>query len=77
MTDAPVKVLLVDDDEDDYVITRDLISQIRERRYQLEWVNSYDGGDARHPSARNTISACWITVWANGRDWNCCANRSR
>ncbi len=34
MADAPVKVLLVDDDEDDYVITRDLISQIKERRYQ-------------------------------------------
>ena len=26
----PVKVLLVDDDEDDFVITRDLISRIRE-----------------------------------------------
>ncbi len=32
----------MDDDEDDYIITRDLISQIRERRYQLEWVNNYD-----------------------------------
>jgi PAS domain S-box-containing protein len=42
MSDTPVKVLLVDDDEDDYVITRDLISQIRERRYQLDWINSYD-----------------------------------
>ncbi len=42
MSDAPVKVLLVDDDEDDYVITRDLISQIRERRYHLDWINSYD-----------------------------------
>jgi two-component system cell cycle sensor histidine kinase/response regulator CckA len=42
MSDAPVKVLLVDDDEDDYVITRDLISQIRERRYHLDWFNSYD-----------------------------------
>ena len=42
MSEAPVKVLLVDDDEDDYVITRDLISQIRERRYQLDWINSYD-----------------------------------
>ena len=42
MSDAPIKVLLVDDDEDDYVITRDLISQIRERRYHLDWINSYD-----------------------------------
>jgi PAS domain S-box-containing protein len=42
MPDAPVKVLLVDDDEDDYVITRDLILQIRERRYHLDWINSYD-----------------------------------
>jgi PAS domain S-box-containing protein len=46
MPDAPVKVLLVDDDEDDYVITRDLISQIRERRYHLDWVNSYDAAVA-------------------------------
>jgi signal transduction histidine kinase len=42
MSDAPIKVLLVDDDEDDYVITRDLIAQIRERRYRLDWINSYD-----------------------------------
>jgi PAS domain S-box-containing protein len=44
MSDAPVKVLLVDDDEDDYVITRDLISQIMERRYRLEWINNYEAG---------------------------------
>ena len=44
MSEAPVKVLLVDDDEDDYVITRDLISQIMERRYRLDWVNSYEAG---------------------------------
>ena len=44
MPDAPVKVLLVDDDEDDFIITRDLISQIRDRRYQLEWVDNFEGG---------------------------------
>lgn len=42
MADATVKVLLVDDDEDDYIITRNLISQIRDRRYQLQWVDNYD-----------------------------------
>src|ERR1700690_3863812 len=42
MPPTPVRVLLVDDDEDDYIITRNLISQIRDHRHQLEWVDNYD-----------------------------------
>jgi two-component system, cell cycle sensor histidine kinase and response regulator CckA len=41
MNNAFVRVLLVDDDEDDFIITRDLISQIRGHRYQLDWINNY------------------------------------
>src|ERR1039457_2797528 len=37
-----VKILLVDDDEDDYIITRDLIAHISDRRYRLDWINNYD-----------------------------------
>ena len=44
MSAAPIKVLLVDDDEDDYLITRDLVSRVRESRYQLEWINNYNEG---------------------------------
>ena len=45
MEDRPVRVLLVDDDEDDYVITQDLLSEIGDGRFDLEWVASYE--DAR------------------------------
>jgi PAS domain S-box-containing protein len=44
MTNGAVRVLLVDDDEDDFVIARDLISQIGTRHYQLNWVDNYEAG---------------------------------
>jgi len=32
-----IRVLLIDDDEDDFVITRDLLSEIKEIQYELDW----------------------------------------
>lgn len=37
-----LNVLLVDDSEDDYVITRDLFSENQYSKINLEWVTSYD-----------------------------------
>jgi signal transduction histidine kinase len=42
MDPSPIKVLLVDDDEDDYVIARDLLLEVESRRYVLDWVATYD-----------------------------------
>ncbi len=42
MSDAAVKVLLVEDDEDDYVMTRDLLEEVPGEPYELEWVAEYD-----------------------------------
>lgn len=39
-----IEVLLVDDDEDDYVLTRDWFSQMQGAKFQLEWVADYDAG---------------------------------
>jgi two-component system NtrC family sensor kinase len=36
-----IRVLLVDDDEDDYVITRDLLAEIAEMDFHLDWVGTY------------------------------------
>ncbi len=37
-----IKVLLVEDEEDDYIITRDLLSEVKEKRYNLEWISTYE-----------------------------------
>ncbi len=39
---SPVKVLLIDDDEDDYILTRQWLAEVESRRYDLHWVDSYD-----------------------------------
>lgn len=42
MSNQPVRVLLVDDDEDDYILTRDLLSESQGIRFELEWVSTWD-----------------------------------
>jgi signal transduction histidine kinase len=42
-----IKVLLVEDDEDDYVFTRDLLAEIDAGRFEVEWSQTYEQGLAR------------------------------
>jgi PAS domain S-box-containing protein len=39
-----VRVLLVDDDEDDYILTRDLLAEIGREKFDLEWMATYAAG---------------------------------
>jgi signal transduction histidine kinase len=41
-SDRPIRVLLIDDDEDDYLLTRDLIAEIPGGRYTLDWESDFD-----------------------------------
>jgi signal transduction histidine kinase len=36
-----IRILLVDDDEDDYIITKDNIEEIPSKNYSLQWTSSY------------------------------------
>jgi FixJ family two-component response regulator len=40
MGERPLKVLLIEDDEDDYVLVRDLLHEVVSQDYELEWVQS-------------------------------------
>src|SRR5215472_17136083 len=39
-----IKILLVEDDEDDYILARDLLTEIPGRHFALDWVSTYAGG---------------------------------
>jgi len=39
-----IRVLLIDDDPDDHVLTRDLIAEIPGNKFELEWVSNYETG---------------------------------
>jgi signal transduction histidine kinase len=37
-----IKILLVDDDEEDFIITKNIVSKIRGREYSLKWTSSFE-----------------------------------
>ncbi len=44
MKNSPIQVLLIDDDEDDYILTRDWFFEFQVAGCKLEWVSSYEAG---------------------------------
>ena len=51
----PIRVLLVDDDEDEYIITRRIIAEIVGRKHLLDWAPTYDQGLAMIEEGRHDI----------------------
>src|ERR1700681_2057556 len=39
-----IKVLLIEDDEDDFILTRELLSEVKGGKYALDWAPSYEEG---------------------------------
>lgn len=44
MKSETIKVLLIEDDEDDYILTRELLSEVKGGKYVLDWASSYEEG---------------------------------
>lgn len=53
-----VRVLLVEDDEDDYLITRNLLRTIDTPTFVLDWVNTYEAGV--HSLAKQQHDVCLL-----------------
>lgn len=63
---SPLRILLIDDDEDSFLITRGLLSQIKVVSYELQWVSTYEAGLAALREARH--DACLLDYRLGARN---------
>ena len=61
-----LKVLLVEDDEDDFISLRALISDISSATFHLQWVDTYEAGAQRIFSAEHDV--CLLDYRLGARD---------
>ncbi|MDF5727473.1 MAG: response regulator [Rhizonema sp. PD38] len=55
MDNSPIKVLLVDDDEDDYILTRDWFNEFQVASCELEWIGNYQAASNAIASHQHDI----------------------
>ncbi|BCL38569.1 response regulator [Nostoc sp. MS1] len=55
MDNSPIRVLLVDDGENDYVLTRNWFSEFRVAECELEWVDNYEAAKSAIAQRRHDI----------------------
>jgi two-component system cell cycle sensor histidine kinase/response regulator CckA len=61
-----LKVLLVEDDEDDYILTRGLFTEIGDKRYKVQWISSYNAG--LEAMVRNQHDICLVDYRLGARN---------
>lgn len=66
MKDDVVRILLVEDDEDDYVIIRDVLSEIEGQEFELDWVSNYE--EAMEKATSNWHDVCLMDYRLGERD---------
>ena len=55
MNTPPIRVLLVDDDPDYFLITRDLLADVTATNYQLDWVDNFAAGCAALAQGKHAV----------------------
>lgn len=70
-TPRRIRVLLVDDDEDDFLLTRETVADIPGGGYSLEWESDFDA--ALGGSVATSSTSTWSTsAWVRRPAWTCC-----
>ena len=64
MNMAPLRILLVEDNEDDYIIIRDLLSDMNNVTAELEWLSTYD--EALAALKTHTYDVCLMDYHLDG-----------
>jgi PAS domain S-box-containing protein len=66
MQSHPVRVLLIDDDEDDYLVVGDLLSNLSSMEFILKWVSDYQA--ALDAMLSNEFDVCLLDYRLGGRN---------
>lgn len=66
MKGSPLRILLVEDDEDDYLLAREALTEVYGRDYRLEWAATYD--DGREAIFRGDHDVCLLDYRLGARD---------
>ena len=66
MIDTKVNILLVEDDPDDYILIKDLLSRASPQAFDLEWVDEYDAALDAIKSRRHDV--CLLDYRLGERD---------
>ncbi len=53
-----IKLLIIEDDEDDYILTRDLLNEIKGARYEITWASRY--ADGLEAICRGAFDVCLV-----------------
>jgi len=61
-----IKILLVEDDEDDFVIIRDTLSDIKSQNFDLKWIKSYD--EAVEKIGEGDCNVCLVDYFLGERN---------
>ena len=58
MCTDPIRILLLDDNENEYVITRDILEDIEHQKYEITWKSTCDS--ALEALERESYQACLV-----------------